>query len=188
MCHLLGATHGNYDDKPGGSSARRCAKCMDPPCDARENVRLECCTTVSGLVLELRLRTIMEIRARPSSLPAMPRRAIWGISFRMRWKDHFSISYLSPADLGGQRITALTSRFSLSRALSFLTHAAWDAGFIDLASKLRPPWRTSHAMRAILLASAIASLKRLSRRAAASVADRTALSAVYLRCNAEVLK
>jgi hypothetical protein len=56
---------------------------------------------VSGLVLELMLRTIMEIRARPTLLPAMPRRAIWVISSRMRWKDHFSISSISLADLGG---------------------------------------------------------------------------------------
>ena len=54
-----------------------------------------------------------------------------------------------------------------------LIHAAWDAGFIGLISKLRPrpPCRTPHTMRAILLASAIASLKRLSRRAAASIQD-----------------
>src|SRR5437763_10436407 len=32
------------------------------------------------------LRAIMEIRARPTSLPAMPRRAIWVISSRMRWE------------------------------------------------------------------------------------------------------
>jgi hypothetical protein len=31
--------------------------------------------------LELLLRTIMEIRARPTSLAAMPRRAIWGHQF-----------------------------------------------------------------------------------------------------------
>src|SRR5262245_65650060 len=52
-----------------------------------------------------------------------------------------------------------------------LIHAAWDAGFIGLISKLRPPCRTPHTMRAILLARAIASLKRLSRRAAASIQD-----------------
>src|SRR5207245_175993 len=92
---------------------------MDPPCVARENPSwsVRSCTNVSGLVLELMLRTIMEIRARPSSLAAMPRRAIRVISSRMRWKDHFSISCFSLADLGGQRIVALTSRFSLSRAL-----------------------------------------------------------------------
>jgi hypothetical protein len=83
---------------------------------ARENGgwSVRSCTNVSGLVLELMLRTIMEIRARPSSLAAMPRRAIRVISSRMRWKDHFSIFTFSLAELGGQRIVALTSRFSLS--------------------------------------------------------------------------
>ena len=38
-------------------------------------------TNVSGLVSELMLRAIMEIRAHSSSLPAMPRRAIWGHQF-----------------------------------------------------------------------------------------------------------
>jgi len=63
-------------------------------------------------VLELMLRTIMEIRAHPILLPAMPRRAIGVISSRMRWEDHFSISSISLADLGGQKIVALTSRVS----------------------------------------------------------------------------
>jgi hypothetical protein len=50
---------------------------------------------------ELMLRTVMEIRARPSSLAAMPRRAIRVISSRMRWKDHFSISsFLSQTSVG----------------------------------------------------------------------------------------
>jgi hypothetical protein len=52
--------------------------------------------------LELMLRTIMEIRARPTSLTAMPRRALGVISSRVRWKDHFSISSVSLADLGGK--------------------------------------------------------------------------------------
>jgi hypothetical protein len=50
------------------------------------------------------LRTIMEIRARPTSLTAMPRRALGVISSRVRWKDHFSISFVSFADLGGKMI------------------------------------------------------------------------------------
>src|SRR6266581_776221 len=111
------------------------------------------------------------IRARPISLAAMPRRAIWVISSRMRWKDHFSISCFSLADLGGQRIVWRLHRVSPYRERFVLTHAAWGAGFIGLTSKLRPPWRTPQAMRAILLASAIASLNRLSRRAAASIQD-----------------
>src|SRR6266540_3521002 len=56
---------------------------MDPPCVARENVswRVRSCTNVSGLVLELMLRTIMEIRARPSSLAAMPPKGYVGHQF-----------------------------------------------------------------------------------------------------------
>jgi hypothetical protein len=53
--------------------------------------------------LELMLLTIMEIRAHPILLPAMPRRAIGVISSRMRWEGHFSMSSISLADLGGQR-------------------------------------------------------------------------------------
>jgi hypothetical protein len=60
------------------------------------------CTNVSGLVLELLLRAIMEIRAHPISLATMPRRAISGASSRMRLEDQFSISSLSLADLGRQ--------------------------------------------------------------------------------------
>ena len=44
----------------------------------------------------------MEIRARPTSLTAMPRRAFGVISSRVRWKDHFSMSSVSLADLGGK--------------------------------------------------------------------------------------
>src|SRR5262249_36023225 len=108
------------------------------------------------------LRTIMEIRAHPILLPAMPPRAIWIISARMRWKALFSISSISLADLGGQRSWRL-HRVSPDCEHFVLIHAAWDAGFIGLISKLRPPCRTPHTMRAILLARAIASLKRLSR-------------------------
>ena len=49
-------------------------ECMDPPCVARENGEpgVRSCTNVSGLDLELVLRTIMEIRAHPILLAAMP--------------------------------------------------------------------------------------------------------------------
>jgi hypothetical protein len=63
---------------------------------------------VSGLVLKLMLRTIMEIRARPSSLAAMPPRAMWVISSQMRWKDHFSIACFLSQTSVGKRIVALT--------------------------------------------------------------------------------
>src|SRR6516225_10785560 len=69
-------------------------ECMDPPCVARENGEpgVRSCTNVSGLDLELVLRTIMGIRAHPILLAAMPRRAISGVSTRMRREDQFSIS------------------------------------------------------------------------------------------------
>jgi hypothetical protein len=94
---------------------------MDPPCVARENVswRVRSCTNVSGLVLELMLRTIMEIRARPSLLAAMPPRAMWVISSQMRWKDHFSIAcFLSQMTSVGKRIVALTPRLRSGLAQS----------------------------------------------------------------------
>src|SRR6266508_77032 len=95
---------------------------------------------------------------------------MWVISSRMRWKDHFSISCFSLADLGGQNDRGAYIAYP-DRERFVLIHAAWGAGFIGLTSKLRPPWRTPQTMRAILLASAIASLNRLSRRAAASIQD-----------------
>src|SRR5262252_11145292 len=81
-------------------------KCMDPPCVARENGEpgVRSCTNVSGLALELVLRTIIEIRAHPILLAAMPLRAISGVNSRMRREDQFSISSLSLADLGGETI------------------------------------------------------------------------------------
>jgi hypothetical protein len=62
----------------------------------------------------------MEIRARPTLLPAMPRRAIWVISSRMRWKDHFSISSILSQTSVGKTIVALTSRFSLPVSSSLI--------------------------------------------------------------------
>ena len=80
---------------------------MDPPCVARENGEpgVRSCTNVSGLDLELVLRTIMEIRAHPILLATMPL-AISGVSSRVRREDQFSICYLSLADLGGETIAA----------------------------------------------------------------------------------
>jgi hypothetical protein len=74
-----------------------------------------------------------------------------------------SLVFLSQTSLGKR--SRRLHRMSPDREHFVLIHAAWGAGFIGLTSKLRPPWRTPHTMRAILLASAIASLKRLSRRA-----------------------
>jgi hypothetical protein len=84
-------------------------ECMDPPCVARENGEpgVRSCTNVSGLALELVLRTIMEIRAHPILLAAMPLRAISGVSSRMRREDQFSISSLSLSQTSvGKRLRA----------------------------------------------------------------------------------
>jgi hypothetical protein len=70
------------------------------------------------------LRTIMEIRAHPILLPAMPRRAIGVISSRMRWKDHFTISSLSLADLGGQNDRGAYIAFLLAVISSLIWPAA----------------------------------------------------------------
>jgi hypothetical membrane protein len=55
----------------------------------------------------------MEIRARPTLLTAMPRRALGVISSRVRWKDHFSISSVSLADLGGKNKRSVYTAFLL---------------------------------------------------------------------------
>src|ERR1700751_1193284 len=72
----------------------------------------------------------------------------------MRREDRTSISSHLLADLGGQlslvQVHAVCSLF---------------------ASKVRPPARTAHAMRASLLASAIARTLRCSRFLAASIQD-----------------
>src|SRR6516162_11291665 len=107
---------------------------------------------------------------RASEPPAMPRTAIWGSVLECAGKTISpSLIFLPQTSMGKDHSANIT--FLLVTSTSFLTHAAWGAGFIDLASKSRPPWRTPQAMRAILLASAIASLNRLSRRAAASIQD-----------------
>src|SRR5215510_16531724 len=119
-------------------------QCMDPPCVARENdkpgeyglasmYQASCWSSCSG--------PSWKSARHPILLPAMPRRAIGVISSRMRWKDHFSISSISLADLGGQRSWRL-HRVSPDCEHFVLIHAAWDAGFIGLISKLRPPCRT----------------------------------------------
>jgi hypothetical protein len=72
------------------------------------------------------LRTIMEIRARPTSLTAMPRRAFGVISSRVRWKDHFSMSSVSLADLGGKndqglhRVSRCFEQFGLTSGRCFV--------------------------------------------------------------------
>jgi hypothetical protein len=89
-----------------------------------------------------------------------------------------SLLFLSQTSAGKRswrlhRVSPCREQFlDLTGGYSFASiHAAWDTGLIGLTWKLRPPCRTPQTMRAILLASAIASLKRLSRRAAASIQD-----------------
>src|SRR5262245_47800732 len=158
---------------------------MDPPCDARENVRLEC--TVLHQCIRPRVGAqAPDHHGNPRASELITSHASKGylghqfsnalerpflhllfFSRRPRWaKDH------------GANIA-----FLLVASTSFLTHAVWGAGFLDRASKLRPPWRTPQAMRAILLASAIASLNRLSRRAAASIQDGERSSCTLLPRN-----
>src|SRR6266545_2661814 len=88
---------------------------MDPPCVARENVswRVRSCTNVSGLVLELMLRTIMEIRARPSSLAAMPPKGYVGHQFSDALERPFlHLLFFSRRPRWAKDRVALTSRFS----------------------------------------------------------------------------
>lgn len=89
-----------------------------------------------------------------------------------------SLLFLSQTSVGKRsrrlhRVSPCREQFlGLTGGCCFVAiYAAWGAGVIGLTSKLRLPWRTPQAMRAILLASAIANLNRLSRRAAASIQD-----------------
>jgi hypothetical protein len=78
-------------------------KCMDPPCVARENGEpgVWSCTNVSGLALELVLRAIMEIRAHPILLAAMPLRAILGSVLGCAGKTNSpSLLFLSQTSVG----------------------------------------------------------------------------------------
>ena len=104
--HHFGSYRSNSGSRADIVNVSLVTQCMDPPCVARENG--EAGSTVLHQCIRPRIGTHVPghhgIRARPSSLAAMPRRAIWVISSRMRWKDHFSISSFSLADLGGKSI------------------------------------------------------------------------------------
>ena len=65
---------------------------------------------VSGLRLELLLRTIMDISARAISLTDRPQRAIWVTSVRTRSEDRTSISSHPLADLGWKLLIGLRHR------------------------------------------------------------------------------
>ena len=88
------------------------------------------------------LRAIMDISAPASSLADRPQWAMWVTSVRKRREDRTSISSQSLADLGMTGVAAPVIDYA-TRSL--------------LASKSRPRANTLHAMRASLLASAIAS-------------------------------
>src|SRR6516162_8982639 len=134
---------------------------MDPPCVARENDELG-----------------------EYGLASMYQASCWSSCSGPSWKSARVRSYYRPCLEGllGSSVLGCAGK-TISPSLLFLsqtsvgnsdcrqTHAAWSAGLNVLTSKLRPPCRTPQTMRAILLASAIASLKRLSRRAAASIQD-----------------
>jgi hypothetical protein len=80
-------------------------------------------------VLELVLRTIMEIRARPTLLPAMPRRAIGVISSRMRWKDHFStLLFLSQTSAGNSDCGAHMTPLAINQGAGASTAIFWRLG------------------------------------------------------------
>jgi len=79
-------------------------QCMVRPCVARGIRRTgieRSCINVSGLSLELLLRTIMDISALVISLADRPQSAIWVTSVRKRREDRSSISSYPLADLGG---------------------------------------------------------------------------------------
>ena len=97
---------------------------------------------VSGLWLEHLLRATMDISAPAASLADRPQRGIWVTSFRKHREDRTSISSQSLADLGMTGAAA--------PVLNYATRSL-------LASKSRRYANTLHAMRASLLASAIAS-------------------------------
>ena len=99
------------------------------------------------------LRAIMDISAPAISLADRPQRAIWATSVHKRREDRTSISSQSLADLGMTGVAAPVINYA-TRSL--------------LASKSRPRANTLHAMRASLLASAIASTLWCSRFLAAS--------------------
>src|SRR6266480_5526940 len=98
----------------------------------------------------------MDISARAISLADRPHRAKRVTSVRMRRENQSSISSRPLADLGGLEV-----RVTLSRA-------HWAVAGIFLDSKFRPWARTLQAMRANLLASAIARTLWCSRLLAAS--------------------
>ena len=128
---------------------------MVRPCVAREFVDLAVAVLhqcIRPLVGAFALRAIMDISALAISLADRPQRTIRVTSVRMRREDRTSISFQSLADLGMTGVAAPVINYA-TRSL--------------LASKSLPRANTLQAMRASLLASAIASTLRCSRFLAA---------------------
>src|SRR5262245_14137591 len=96
----------------------------------------------------------MDVSAHTILLADRPQEAIRVNSFRMRREDRSSISFYPLADLGGDGLVYLISRPFLVPP-DYVDYAL--AAVIVLASKFRPRARTLQAMRASLLARAIAS-------------------------------
>jgi hypothetical protein len=119
----------------------------------------------------------MDISARAISLADRPQRAIRVTSARMRREDRSSISFSSSRRHRRVRGVGYIIACSSSHAVVPVgdgavlgDQAGWAAASsIFLASKLRPCARTLQAMRASLLASAMASTLRCSRFLAASI-------------------
>src|SRR5215510_13158088 len=120
-------------------------QCMVRPCVARGLRQVGGCAVlhqcIRPLIGAFELRAIMDISARATSLADRSQWAIWVTSVRKRREDRSSISFL---------ILSQTSAGKMSRRL------ADHATSILLASNARPRARTLQAMRASLLASAIA--------------------------------
>jgi hypothetical protein len=108
----------------------------------------------------------MDISAHTILLADRPQEAIRVTSFRMRREYRSSISFYLLADLGGEGLVYLISCPFLMPP-DYVDYAL--AAVIVLASKFRPRARTLQAMRASLLARAIASTLGCSRFFAASI-------------------
>ena len=167
-----------YRDHASCGQMWQMTQCMVRPCVAREFCRYG----GSGLASmypafdwSVSLLAIMGISAGAISLAERPDRAIWVTSVRTRREDRTSISSHPLADLGGKVILIwlrhrglLILRGPMPSARN-MDHADWVAASIFRTSKPRPRASTLQAMRASLLASAIASTLWCSRFLAASI-------------------
>ena len=101
-------------------------------------------------------------------------RAMWVTSVRIRWEDQISISSHPLADLGEQIVLIRLGHSGpphlFHAHLALDDQVAWAVALVFVrASKFPPRARTPQAMRASLLASAIARTLRCRRFLAASI-------------------